>query len=154
MTTLFNWSSYGSQNEEKTLLQPSQRCHKGEFRHVSISTQQRSLQCGQNLRGPFLRATLPDRALERWPTTGRQKGSLLHHQGEFLYNYYTFEAVHDGYHNDEVTIFIGLPASGEVSLITLHSIHYTAQFSLQSKRHPHPTSRCLHSHLLYLLHYS
>ena len=32
-------------------------------------------QCGQNLRGPFLRATLPDCALERWPTTRRQKGS-------------------------------------------------------------------------------
>ena len=62
-------------NEDKTLLQRSQRCHKGEFRHVSISTRQRSLWCGRNLRGPFLRATLPDRALERWRTTGRQKGS-------------------------------------------------------------------------------
>jgi len=49
--------------------------HKGEFRHLSISTQQRSLRCGQNLHGPFLRATLPDRALERLWTTGRQKGS-------------------------------------------------------------------------------
>jgi len=45
-------------NEDRTLLHCSQRCHKGEFRHVSISTQ-RSLRCGQNLRGPFLRATLP-----------------------------------------------------------------------------------------------
>jgi len=47
----------------------------GEFQHVSISARQRSLRCRQNLRGPFLRATLPDRALERWWTTGRQKGS-------------------------------------------------------------------------------
>ena len=47
----------------------------GEFRHVSISACQRSLRCGQNLRGPFLRATLPDRVLERWRTTGRKKGS-------------------------------------------------------------------------------
>ena len=47
----------------------------GEFRHVSISARQQSLRCGQNLRGPFLRATLPDRALEQWRTTGRQKGS-------------------------------------------------------------------------------
>ena len=46
-----------------------------QFRHVSISAQQRSLRCGQNLCGPFLRATLPDGALERWRTTGRQKGS-------------------------------------------------------------------------------
>ena len=35
--TLFNWSSHGSQNEDKTLLQCSQRCHKGEFRHVSTT---------------------------------------------------------------------------------------------------------------------
>ena len=59
MTTLFNWLSYGGQNEDKTLLQHSQSCHRGEFRHVSISARQRSLRCGQNLRGPFLRATLP-----------------------------------------------------------------------------------------------
>ena len=50
--------SHGDQNEDRTLLQCSQRCHKGEFRHVSISTRQRSLWCGQNLCGPFLRATL------------------------------------------------------------------------------------------------
>ena len=73
--TLFNWSSRGGQNEDKTLLQRSQCYHKGEFWHVSISARQRSLRCGQNLCGPFLRATLPDCALERWRTTGRQKGS-------------------------------------------------------------------------------
>ena len=65
-------ASHGSQNEDKTLLQRSQHSHKGEFRHVSMSARQRSLRCGQNLRGPFLRATLPDRALERWRRTGRQ----------------------------------------------------------------------------------
>jgi len=42
----FNWSSHGSQNEDKT-LQRSQRCHKGEFLRVSISTQLRSLRCRQ-----------------------------------------------------------------------------------------------------------
>ena len=68
-----NWSSHGGPNEDRTLLQRSQRCHKGEFRHVSISARQRSLQCGQNLRVPFLRATLLDRTLERWRTTGRQR---------------------------------------------------------------------------------
>ena len=59
MTTLFNWSGHGGQNEDRTLLQRSQRCHKGEFRHRSISTRQRWLRCGQNLFGVFLRATLP-----------------------------------------------------------------------------------------------
>ena len=49
MTTLFNWSSYGGQNEDKT-LQRSQFCHKGEFRHVSISARQQSLRFGQNVR--------------------------------------------------------------------------------------------------------
>ena len=56
---MFNWSSHGGQNENRTLLQRSQRCRKGEFRHVSISTQQRLLRRGQNLRVPFLRATPP-----------------------------------------------------------------------------------------------
>jgi len=54
-------SSHGGQLEDRTLVQRSQRCHNGEFRHISISTRQRSLQCGQNLRGPFVRATLPMR---------------------------------------------------------------------------------------------
>jgi len=49
---------YGSQNEDKTLLQRS-RCHKGDFWQVSVSARQRSLPCGQNLPGPFLRAALP-----------------------------------------------------------------------------------------------
>ena len=52
-------ASHGSQNENKTLLQDSQCCHKGEFQQVCTSARQRSLRCGQNLRGPFLRATLP-----------------------------------------------------------------------------------------------
>jgi len=51
-------ASCGGQNEDKTLLQRSQRRHKGEFRHGSISARQWSLRCELNLRGPFLRATL------------------------------------------------------------------------------------------------
>ena len=63
-------ASHGGQNEDKTLLQCS-RCHKGdEFWHVSISARQQSLRCGQNLRRPFLTATLLDHALERWRTWG------------------------------------------------------------------------------------
>ena len=51
--------SHGGPDKDKTLLQHSQRCHEGEFRHISISARQRSLRCGQNLRELFLRATLP-----------------------------------------------------------------------------------------------
>jgi len=60
MTTLFNDQLIESwrPRRRQTLLQRSQRCHKGKFRHVSISTRQQSLRCGQNLCGPFLRATL------------------------------------------------------------------------------------------------
>ena len=32
------------------------------------------------------------------------KGSELHHRGEFLHNYYTFESVHDGDHDRVVGI--------------------------------------------------
>ena len=42
----------------KTLLQRKEPCHRDEFWHISNSARQRSLRCGQNLRGPFLRATL------------------------------------------------------------------------------------------------
>jgi len=76
--TLLNWYSHGGQDEDKTLLQCSQPCHKSEFRHVSISAREWSLRCGQNLCGPFLRAALQgqlDRALEQWRTMGRKKGS-------------------------------------------------------------------------------
>ena len=50
---------HGGQNEDNTLLQRSQPYHKGEFQQVSSNAWQRSLRCGQNLCGPFLRATLP-----------------------------------------------------------------------------------------------
>jgi len=46
---------HGGQNEDKTLLQHSQRCHKGEFCH---SEGQPSWLCGQNLCGFFVRAVL------------------------------------------------------------------------------------------------
>jgi len=39
---------------------------------------------------------------------GRQKGSELHHQGEFLHNYCMFESVHDGDHDGVVRIFVSL----------------------------------------------
>jgi len=64
----------GGQHEGKTLLQCSQHCHKSEFRHVNISAWQRSLWCGQNHHGPFLRATLSEHLLEQWQTW-RQKGT-------------------------------------------------------------------------------
>ena len=52
---------------------------------------------------------------EQWRSTGRQKSAELHPQVEFLYNYYTFESVHNGDHNGIVKIFVGFPASCEVS---------------------------------------
>jgi len=36
---------------------------------------------------------------EQWRSTGRQKCSELHHQGEILHYYYTFESVHNGNHD-------------------------------------------------------
>ena len=71
-------ASHGSQNEDKELLQPSQRYHKGEFWHVSISAQQRSLRCGQNLRAFPESYTANDSCFMRSSDggqQGRQKGS-------------------------------------------------------------------------------
>jgi len=42
---------------------------------------------------------------EQWQSLGRQRRSELHHQGEFLHNYYTFESMHD---DGVVRIFLGL----------------------------------------------
>jgi len=104
-------SSYGGQNANKTLLQLSQSCHKGDFQHVSISARQQSLRCGQNLRGPFLRATLPmtvGSCARTKAINGRQKRSGLHNWGEFPHNYYTFESMHDSDHGGVVRIFVDL----------------------------------------------
>jgi len=108
---LISWLSYGGQNEDKTLLQLSQSCHKCEFQHVSISGRQRSLRCGQNLRGPFPRATLPmtvGLCARAMAINGRQKRSEFHNPGEFLYNYYTFVSLHDSNHEGVVRIFVAL----------------------------------------------
>jgi len=95
--------------DDRVLLQRSQRCHKGEFRHVNISTRQYDvdrilvglsweLHCRNQL----------DRALERWHTTGRQKGSQLHDQSEFLHNYCTLVSLHDSDNAGAVRIFVAL----------------------------------------------
>ena len=74
---------------------------------VSFSARQRSLRCGQNLRMPFLSAD------DSWIVRssdgghGRQKGSLLHHQGEFLHSY-SFVSLHDSDHDGVVRIFVAL----------------------------------------------
>jgi len=36
------------------------------------------------------------------------KSSEVHHQGEYLHNYYMFESVHNGDHNGVVRVFVGL----------------------------------------------
>jgi len=129
--TLFNWSSYGGQNKDRTLLQHSQHCHKGEFRHVNFSARQQSLRCRHNLRRAFLRATLAMTAgscAQAMAATGRQKGSLLHHQGEFLHNYYMFVSLHDSDHEGVVRIFVALSCELWGYLFTLITLDYTAQF--------------------------
>ena len=52
-------ASNGDQREDKKLLQHLQLSQRGGIRHVSVSEQQRSQPCGQNLRVPFSRAVLP-----------------------------------------------------------------------------------------------
>jgi len=37
---------------------------------------------------------------------GETKRLILHHQGEFLHNYYTFVSVHDSDHEGVVRIFV------------------------------------------------
>ena len=103
-------ASNGDQKEDKTLLQHSQLCQHGEFRHVSVSERQRSRPCGQNVRVPFLRTVLPpevDGALEQWRPTAREKRSYLHHQGEFQHQNCTVRTVHDSDHDGVVRIFAG-----------------------------------------------
>ena len=104
-------ASHGSQNKDKTLLQHPQRCHKGEFRQVSISARQWSLRCGQNLRGHFLRATLPmtvGSCARAMADNGETKGLITPPPGEFLHNYFTFESLHDSDHEGVVRIFVAL----------------------------------------------
>ena len=54
----------------------------------------------------------------------RQKGSELHHWGEFLHDHYTFESVHDSNHDGVVRIFVGLSCElrGFFNYITLDYI--------------------------------
>ena len=67
-----------AKNGDKTLLQHSQHCHKGEFRHVNISARKQSLRCRHNLCRAFLRATLAmtvGSCARVMSATWRQKGS-------------------------------------------------------------------------------
>ena len=61
-----------------------------------------------------------DQVLKQQWTTGRQKGSELHHQDELLHNYYTFESVHDSDQDSVVRIFVGL--SFELMFLYSHYI--------------------------------
>jgi len=44
------------------------------------------------------------------------KGLIIHHQGEFLYNYYTFVSLRDSNHEGVVRIFVALSCNA------LHSV--------------------------------
>jgi len=98
-------ASHGGQNDDKTLLQRSQRCHKGEFRHVSISARQQSLWSGQNLRGPFLRATLPITVRSSDGGHGETKG-LITPPPRWVSA--QFVSLHDSDHEGVVRIFVAL----------------------------------------------
>ena len=103
-------ASNGDQKEDKTLLQHSQLSQHGEFWHASVSERQRSRQCGQNLRVPFLRTVLPpevEESARAMAATARQKRSYLHHQGEFQLQLFTFRSVHDSDHGGVVRISVG-----------------------------------------------
>ena len=55
----FNWSSHGGQGEDQTLLHLSDCCRALILTCWNSPLWQRCEHCGQNFRGPFLRATLP-----------------------------------------------------------------------------------------------
>ena len=102
-------ASNGDQKEDKTLLQHSQLRQHGAFWHASVSEQQRSRPCGQNLRVPFPRTVLPpevEESARAMAATARQKRSYLHHQGGFQHQLFTFRSGHDSDHGSVVRIFV------------------------------------------------
>ena len=132
MTTLFNWSSHGGQNEDRTLLQRSQCCHNGDFRHISISTWRRSLQSGQNLRGPFLRATLLMRVgscARAMADNEKTKGLITPPSrwvsAQLLYVCFTADSDHEGV----VRICVALSCElGGFFILYCIILYYAAQF--------------------------
>ena len=87
-----------AQGEDKKLLQRSQLRQHCEFWHVSVSEQQRSRPCSQNL---LLRMVLPPdvgESARAMASMARQKRSHLHHQGEFQHQNCTVGTVHDSNH--------------------------------------------------------
>ena len=61
---------------------------------------------------------------KQWQSTRRQKNSELHHQVEFLCNYYTFESMHDGDHDGIVRLFVGLSCELGGFFSLRHRLHY------------------------------
>ena len=107
------WVSNGVQREDKTLLQCSQLCQHGKFRHANASEWQQSRLCGQNLCGAFvgtvhvlaINAEDSNRAMA---ADSRQKRLYLHHQGEFQQTAFVQHSDHDSV----VRIFVGHPSGG------------------------------------------
>ena len=111
----------GIRRDDKNLIQRSQLCQHGEFRHVSVSERQRSWLCGQNLCGAFVRLywqSTSKGAIEQWQPTAQQKRLYLHHRGEFQHQNCTVGTVHDSDHEGVVRIFVR------------HSYHSNELFSL------------------------
>ena len=83
----FEWAMAAKTN---TLLLCSQPCHRGKFRHVSISQDSDHYDLDRIVVGLSWELHCwwqLDRALERWQTTGRKKGS--NSTTKFLHNYST-----------------------------------------------------------------
>ena len=103
-------ASNGDRKEDKTLLQHSQLSQHGEFRHVSVSEQQRSRPCGQNLCGAFVRLywqPTSKTAIEQWRPTVRQKRLYLYHHGEFQHQNCAVGLLHGSDHDGVVRISVG-----------------------------------------------
>ena len=125
MTTLLNWSSHGGQDEDKTLLQRSQCCHKGEFWYVIISAWQWSLRCGQNLCGPFFESYTAESCAWVMADNGETKGLITPPPRWVSAQLLLVVSMHDSDHEPQGVVRIFVDLWGYLHYITLH---YTAQF--------------------------
>ena len=68
---------------------------------------------------------------EQWRSTGRQKGSELHHRGEFVHSYYTFESVSDADHDGVGSQKLCRPSLRAVRFLHI-ATYMTSQLRLKS----------------------
>ena len=81
-------SAMAARRETKILLQHSQYRHRGELWHIVLMHNGDHDSVNRMLMGLSWKLYCwrqSDWVLEQWQTTGRQKGTEFHHQGEFLH---------------------------------------------------------------------